>query len=563
MLLDKQSAADQLMQEAARAVAAAAEVMLAASRPRSSEGGRILLLVGSGGNGGDALYAGALLSEAGHAVDAVLLGRDGRVHEPALQDFTGQGGRVLDELPLPQPYRLFIDGILGIGGSGGLAPEVAELLDDSRSMRIPILAIDVPSGITADTGALPEKVTVQARGYGEEASGLRTQVVPAHVQADVTITFGGLRRAHAVAADCGEVLVADLTLSTTNGPLPLSLEQQLHDVFFQDFSEGAPEIQCHRAWAPDDQPYDWSLSDKIDLTPVGRGFFSLGTEPGAGSDKYSGGVVGICAGSDTYRGAAVLCAAGAVRATSSLVRYVGSGWAEVVRALPEVIAHDDVDSAGRVQAWVVGPGRGTDEPARSELAQLLDRPEPLLIDADGITLLSQHAELRDKLRRRSAKTLLTPHAGEFRRLADSLETEIPNPDADRLEAARAMALDLNCGILLKGRHTVIAHGIRVRVIDTGSSWGATAGSGDVLAGIAGALMAQSESVVPEIEARYPAWDRSMFADDYYEVETAVRIHSVAAALSAQTPEGSAPTSASKIAEAVPRANAWLKAQRGW
>lgn len=563
VLLDRQSKTDQLMKEAARAVAAAAEVMLTAPRPRYIHGGRILLLVGSGGNGGDALYAGARLCASGRGVDAVLLGREGRVHEPALQAFTGQGGRVLDELPapsqLPQRYLLVIDGILGIGGRGGVAPEVAGLLEGSFSLNPPVLAIDVPSGINADTGALPEKVEVPAHRPGEGDDALRTQLVPAHVRADVTVTFEGLRPAHAVAHDCGEVVIAPLSITVGNEKLELGAE--LFNQFTKDFSEGAPSIQFERAW-PDPNPhFDWSASKQAELKTVGSYPINHPVEPRADSDKYSGGVVGVCAGSDAYRGAAVLCAAGAVRATSSMVRYIGSGWEEVVRALPEVVAHTDVESAGRVQAWVVGPGRGTDDRAQAELAQLLDREEALLIDADAITLLSQHADLREKLRARTAPALLTPHVGEFRRLAESLDVEIPDPAADRLAAVRAMAQHFDCGVLLKGRRTVIAYGVRVHVIDAGSSWGATAGSGDVLAGITGALMAQWESSMGKMRERYPEWDRGMLSDQYTEVETAVRVHSVAAALAAQTPEGPAPTSASRIAEAVPRANAWLSSRR--
>lgn len=562
ILLDQQSEQDQLMREAARAVAAAAEVMLETPQP-FLEGGRVLLLVGSGGNGGDALYAGALLGAAGRGVDAVLLGREGKVHEPALAVFEEAGGQVLVEFPplsqLPQQYRLIIDGILGIGGRGGIAPEVARALDGNFAPRPPVLAVDIPSGINADTGALPAKVEVPAHDPGAGDDALSIQLIPAHVRADVTVSFGGLRPGHAVAHDCGEVIIADLQLSTETKTLDLG--QSLFDTFTKGFREGAPEIQAERAW-PDQEPrFDWSASKEVELRTVRPGLHPQRTEPGADSDKYSGGVVGICAGSDAYRGAAVLCTAGAVRATSSMVRYIGSGWEEVVRALPEVIAHSDVASAGRVQAWVVGPGRGTDEPARAELAWLLDREEALVIDADAVTLLAQHAELRKKLRNRAGRTLLTPHAGEFRRLADALVAEIPDPDSDRLAAARAMALALDCAVLLKGRRTVIAYGMRVQIIDAGSSWGATAGSGDVLSGIAGALSADWESGLAQLKERYPEWERSLLPDQYSDAENAVRVHSVAAALAAQNPEGMAPTSASQIAAAIPRANAWFTARR--
>lgn len=557
VLLDAQSAPDQLMQQAARSVAAAAEVMLAAPRSPIVEGGRVLLLVGSGGNGGDALYAGEYLAVSGVGVDAVLLGREGRVHEPALAAFRAAGGRVLEELPLPQSYRLLIDGILGLGGSGGLSPAVADLVHDAKSQRIPILAVDIPSGISADTGALPEEVLVDARGFAPEDSGYALQKLPAHVPADVTITFGGLRRGHAVSPHCGEVLLADLTQNHDGRKLLLSLE--LFQVMREDFDRDEAEIQFFRAWAPENGPFNWSISE-IALEQLNTGHWVGAAEPGAEEDKYSGGVVGICAGSQTYPGAGILSATGAVRATSSMVRYIGGGADEVVRALPEVIVHPDVESSGRVQAWVVGSGRGADGTARTEMAWLLDREEPLVMDADAITLLSQHAEIREQLRGREAVTVLTPHAGEFARLAGSLETRVPELRDDRLAAVFAVARELDCTVLLKGRHTIVATPQIATIIDAGSSWGATAGSGDVLGGIIGANLAQMQAREPELRDRFPQLEISeLMADQMISstVAHSVRLHAVAAALSAQTPEGPAPTSASRIAEAIPRANARL------
>lgn len=549
VLLSVESHPDQLMQEAAEAVAAAAGVMLAAPAPRFAEGRRVLLLVGSGGNGGDALYAGARLAEAGFGVDAVLLGREGRVHIPALEAFLAAGGRILEELPLPHQYRLIIDGILGIGGRGGIEPEIADLVDDAGSFHIPILAIDLPSGVAADTGALPTELLVEARGFAEEDQDYATILLPAHVRADVTITFGGLRRVHAISPHCGEVLLADLQLPETQ---PLSLE--LFDTAIS--VEGHPPVLSYRAWAPT-AGFDWSTAETVTLVPGDRPDLDLPGEPGADGDKYSGGVVGICAGSPAYRGAAVLCATGAVRATSSMVRYLGSGAEEVIRALPEVVAHPDIEKSGRTQAWVVGPGRGTDGAARAELTQLLTRPEPVLIDADAITLLAAHQDLRVLLKERAGDTLLTPHAGEFTRLAASLAVEIPGLEVDRIGAVQTLAAELKCSVLLKGRHTIIVVDGRVVIVDAGSSWGATAGSGDVLAGIAGALLAHGAVSLAAAHHRHPRMPTSQVPSPSSLAVTAVHIHSVAAALAAQTPEGPAPTSASKIAEAIPRAIAWL------
>ncbi|RSZ61426.1 bifunctional ADP-dependent NAD(P)H-hydrate dehydratase/NAD(P)H-hydrate epimerase [Corynebacterium hylobatis] len=523
VLLDAQSAPDQLMRQAAHAVAVAAATMVAVPAPTilrvQATGQRILLLVGAGGNGGDALYAGAELA-ANHTVEAVLLGREGRVHERALTAFQTAGGTVLDGLPEDlRPYRLVVDGILGIGGAGGLGPELGSWLERVREHHyIPVLAVDVPSGVEADTGALPEH----------------------HVTADVTVTFGALRHAHAVSPACGEVIIAEIGL----GERTLSRDLLRHvidnDGSYLMVIRAVPAVR-----------YDWppplqTLSAYSNNEPL---------EPGAADDKYSGGVVGLCAGSVTYPGAAVLTVLGAVRATSAMVRYVGSQKLEVVRAVPEVVVSDTVADTGRVQAWVVGPGRGTDDAAHDELAELLERPEPLLIDADALTLLSRHPELREKLRKRTGSVLLTPHEGEFRRLAESLEdTGIPDPTLDRLGAVRALSDALNCGVLLKGRYTVLSFpGTRLGMwaIDAGSSWAATPGSGDVLAGVIGAWLARAATWAQHQEVEG-------FPIALLSACDGLQVHAMAAWLSAQTPDGPAPTSASRIAEAIPQATARLK-----
>lgn len=585
-LLDAQTRPDELMQSAAAAVAAAARMMLQRD-PLFDVQQRVLLAVGAGGNGGDALYAGRDLLDDGWEVDAVLLGRDRttgevRVHEGALAAFRDAGGTVVDHADLwtrrPAPYRLLVDGVLGMGGSGGVGSEAATVLDMADRWKFPLLSIDVPSGIDADTGAVPDPVEVTDPLMGDRAG-----QVPmlSHAVADVTVTFGGWRRAHAVNAYCGQVLLADPALddgSSIGGQLQTAdawwrPEAGVH-VGFATAVVQAPDAR--REYGGIDHGGRWDPRDPVDTGLASPGLQAAQltgpTEPGPYDDKYTGGVVGVCAGSARYPGAAVLATTGAVRATSAMVRYVGTGAPEVLRAAPEVIWSPTVAETGRVQAWVVGPGRGTDADAAAELAGLLDRPEPLLVDADALTLLAGHPDLREKLIARSPgryrddaddrATLLTPHAGEFRRLAAAVNdalpegaAPVPDPDADRIGAAVALSEALHCAVLLKGRHTVIAgraeearggardgtdRTVRVTCIDAGTSWGATPGSGDVLAGITGALMAGHA-------ARYRILDAAGAAPQ------AVALHALAAAVAAETPDGYAPTSASRIAEAVPRA----------
>jgi hydroxyethylthiazole kinase-like uncharacterized protein yjeF len=147
----------------------------------------------------------------------------------------------------------------------------------------------------------------------------------------------------------------------------------------------------------------------------------------------------------------------------------------------EVITSATVEAAGRTQAWAVGPGIGTDDAGRDVLAAVLAKDVPLVVDADGITLLAHHDELRRAIHGRTA--VLTPHAGEFARIAGDV-------GADRIAATRRAAADLGATVLLKGNATVVADPDgRALVHPSTGSWAATAGSGDVLTGIIGALLA--------------------------------------------------------------------------
>lgn len=471
-LLDAQQHPDELMQQAAHSVAVVARHMVPA--------GRVLLLVGTGGNGGDALYAGAELSMEGYRVEAWCV--FGTAHNRALEVFSTAGGRVITTLD--GPYDLVIDGVLGIGGAGDLPAGIR-----GATRGATVLAVDVPSGVSADSGA---------RGAN-------------HLIADVSVTFGGWRLAHGLAPECGVQLLADIGLRGR------TLGDQLAA------QAGTP---IHRASGPQSQ---WPEQ----LIQLGAGTITS-DEPGFYDDKYTGGVVGIRAGSDTYPGAAILSTAGAVAATSAMVRYAGPQVLEVVRAHPEVVATDTLDAAGRVQAWVFGPGVGTDDQAAAELAAVLNQEVPVLIDADGLSLLANSADLRDKVAHRSCPTVVTPHDGEFHRLADA----VCLPKSDRLTETRALATALDCVVVRKGRSTVIARPDGgVRLVDAGCSWAATPGSGDVLSGIIGARMAR---------------------DGVDRIHESVIIHARAALLAAQTPFGEAQTSASGIAEHVRAATAQLR-----
>lgn len=499
-----------MMQAAASAVARAAGAMLERVATEPGATARILILAGPGGNGGDGLYAGALLAKLGHTVEAVLTAST--AHQPALEAFTAAGGTVVDELDTPWAFHLAVDAITGIGGRAGLDESLRPLLAEIEGL--PVLAVDVPSGIAADTG---------------EGGAL-------HITADATITFGGWRRAHVINPACGDQLLADISV----GEHSLAAE-------FEAMSNGGElgdtlMLFASRAVAGAQWPAEFAQLQPFDTAPVA---------PGPTSDKYTGGVVGITAGSAEFPGAAVLCCLGAVNATPGMVRYAGPQAREVVRALPEVVAVDRLEDCGRVQAWVFGPGSGPD--SQAQLRWLLARPEPLLIDATGLTLLSSSPTLRELLVSRDAPTVLTPHDGEFARLyeAAGCEQATAGKVAGRLEETLALAAALRCTIVRKGRSTIIAADTGsdyAYAVDAGHSWAATPGSGDVLSGLIGARIALAAAADAADDAAAPV--------DEVAAQSVV-VHAVAAKLAAATPFGDATAPASRIAAFLRDATAAL------
>ncbi|MET9799334.1 NAD(P)H-hydrate dehydratase [Streptomyces sp. NPDC006368] len=401
-----------LMQRAAAGLAAACAGLL-----RRVYGARVVLLVGSGDNGGDALYAGARLARRGAGVTAVLLGS--RAHEGGLAALRGAGGRVAhDPYAALERADLVMDGITGIGGRGGLRPDAVPVARAARDCGAVVVAVDLPSGVDADTG----------------------EVAGEAVRADATVTFGAYKPGLLIdpaRAYAGAVRLVDIGLS-----LP-----------------GAPELEALQH------------ADVARLLPV----------PAGESDKYRRGVVGVVAGSARYPGAAVLAVSGALRGGAGAVRYVGPAGDAVLARYPETLVHTGPPAkAGRVQAWVIGPGLG-DTPG---VEDVLASDVPVLVDADGLRHLEPGA-----VRSRPAPTVLTPHAGEAAALLGVAREQV---EAGRLEAVRELAARYGATVLLKGSTTLIAPADAarpVRVNPTGTAWLATAGSGDVLSGLAGSLLA--------------------------------------------------------------------------
>jgi ADP-dependent NAD(P)H-hydrate dehydratase / NAD(P)H-hydrate epimerase len=428
-----------LMQRAAAGLAAAVADLLGGCYGR-----RVVLLVGAGDNGGDALWAGARLSRRGARVEALLLAD--HVHEAGLAALRAAGGRaarVLDDLdPAPD---LVVDGIVGIGGRPGLRPDAVAALE--RLAGVPVVAVDVPSGVDVDTG----------------------RVDGPHVVADLTVTFGTHKVAHLVDP-----------ASTASGAL------HLVDL---GLGLGRPAVEAL-------QPADVRA-----LLP----------RPGHEAHKYTRGVVGVRAGSGTYPGAALLAVAGAGCGLAGMVRYVGPpAIADTVRTV-----HPEVVGDGRVQAWVVGPGGGDD--AARMLADACADDVPVVVDADALRHLAGAVP----------RGVLTPHAGE---LAAMLGVERTEVEDSPLRFVQDAARRWDCVALLKGHHTLVADPDgRVRVTTTGVPWLATAGAGDVLAGLIGALLAAG--LEPYDAASVGSW-----------------VHGAAATQAA----GGGPLTASRVAVQIPR-----------
>jgi ADP-dependent NAD(P)H-hydrate dehydratase / NAD(P)H-hydrate epimerase len=493
-----------LMQRAAAGLAATCAQLLG-----RCYGTRVVVLAGSGDNGGDALYAGARL--AGRGADVVAVAAGSQLHAGGAAELRSRGGRVVAAAMAPgEPAAagqqsgpasggtpatpataviapdaaaaiatadLIIDGLTGIGGRGGLrdpAASLASVVAAARTAGALVVAVDLPSGVDADTGEVP---------------GLA-------VAADATVTFGTLKPGLLVdpgASHAGAVELVDIGL----GPyLP------------------APAV----------------------VSLQGADVAAILPEPSAESDKYRRGVLGLLAGSEQYTGAAVLSAGGAIRAGAGMVRLISAAPAVAAVRLrwPEVVlttydpqhAAEGIKAAGRVQAYAVGPGLGTDATAHELLTHVLASDLPVLVDADGLTVLSLHLDLLA----RPAPTLITPHAGELARLLRADRADI---EARRLYYARAAAAKLGVTVLLKGSTTVIApagEAEPVLVNTTGSSWLATAGSGDVLSGMAGSLLAQG-------------------ADPAHAAAAAAFLHGIAARLAARD----APIGASDLFAGIPAA----------
>jgi hydroxyethylthiazole kinase-like uncharacterized protein yjeF len=418
-----------LMQRAGAAVARHALTLL----PEITTDLHVLAAAGPGNNGGDALEAAALLAQHGIKVTIVHLAKENALTPEArmaLARARQSGAALSDSIP-GMSWSLAIDGLFGIGLTRPLEGRYRVLATQLNQLSCPVLAIDVPSGLDADTGSI-----IGPNGLA--------------VRADETVTFiankPGLHTLHG-RDNAGRVVTDDLGIDPSLFPEPIAhLNTPL------TFAEAIR----HRMHA---------------------------------SHKGSYGDVEVIGGAEGMSGAVILAARMALMAGAGRVFAGFAGPVPAYDSLhPELMCRHAVDLRADHGAVVIGPGLGMSRQAHDLLGRALSFASALVIDADALNLIAAEPALQSRLAQRTAPSLLTPHPLEAARL---LGTDVHAVQSDRLSSANALAQRYHATVILKGSGSIIAHPGDTHFINTtGNPALATAGSGDVLAGLCGALLAQ-------------------------------------------------------------------------
>ena len=436
-----------------RAGAAMAQVLLESYAPL-----RALVVCGGGNNGGDGFVIARELHRAGVEVSVVATKDeyqgDPKTNLEVLQNLGVEihGPELLDERL--DGTDLVVDALLGTGFSGEVREKEAALIRQLNDAGVTTIAVDVPSGVDGSTG----------------------EVQGDAIQADLTVC------AHAAKIGCvispgrehaGEVAVVDIGIP--------------------------PEADA-------EPTVTWTDAGSL------RGLVPRTAEP---AHKYSAGALLVVAGTYQVTGAPVMVVEGAQRTGCGIISLATAQSAaaavdlQLTEALVYGVPEDDagqmnsgaldqiLEQAQRATALVVGPGMGTGEESRKLIEGILREVEaPILLDADAISNLSGS----DALSRRTGPTIVTPHPGELSRL---METGTKDISARRLHSAREAAQKHGCCVLLKGSDTIVAEDERVAVNSTGNVALATAGTGDVLSGVIGALLSRGMDAYDA--ARAGAW----------------------------------------------------------
>ncbi|MFA7439995.1 MAG: NAD(P)H-hydrate dehydratase [Sphingomonadaceae bacterium] len=412
-----------LMETAAAAVAGIARTVVA---PAS----RILVLAGPGNNGGDGYVTARLLAEGGyHVTVAAMIALENLQGDAARAARSWTGETIALATAQPESFDLVIDALFGIGLVRPLAGDAAKIVARCNACPTPVLAIDMPSGVDSDTGA----------------------ILGIAIHAEKTVSFHTAKPGHLLVPGrdyCGELIVADIGLPST------------------------PTILVRNT------------------PPLWRAEFPV---PGAETHKYARGGAIIWSGGELHTGAARLTARAALRTGAGAVTLAGAAAALRIHAahesaimLAEADAHTAAGlfSAAKCAAICVGPGAGV-ETAHVIARTALQSGKPLVLDADALTAFTKDVPaLAGAIADHPRPVVLTPHAGEFARL-------FPELSGSKVERARAAARETGAVMVLKGADTVIAAPDgRAAINSNAPPWLATAGSGDTLAGFITGLLAQ-------------------------------------------------------------------------
>jgi ADP-dependent NAD(P)H-hydrate dehydratase / NAD(P)H-hydrate epimerase len=406
---------------------------------------RVTVFCGPGNNGGDGFVAARLLRDKGYTVRLGLLGDVARLTGDAATMAKRWDGTIeTPGLDLLVGTEILVDGLFGAGLKRDIEGEAAKLIEAVNESDVPVIAIDVPSGIDGTTGAV--------RGIALDAL--------------ATVTFFRLKPGHLLypgRAFCGDTILAGMGIpaSVLDTVQPKTLANE-------------PEL-----WLAD---FPW---------------------PEATGHKYRRGHSVVVSGPLWSTGAARLAARGALRAGSGLVTVASSADALAVNAaqLTAIMVRLCEDAKGlsamledeRKNVVVMGPGAGIGERLKSIVLAALRSKAAVVLDADALTVFAEDSKpLFTSIANRTAPVILTPHEGEFASLFGKIR------GLSKLDAAREAATGSRATILLKGPDTVVAAPDgRASINATSSPWLATAGSGDVLAGVIGGLLAQR---MPAFEA---------------------------------------------------------------
>jgi hydroxyethylthiazole kinase-like uncharacterized protein yjeF len=430
-VLESGAAGEPLMERAGLAAAQVARELLGG---RSS---RVLVLAGPGNNGGDAFVVARILKSWYFDVVVAFCGDAGKLSREAAmahREWIAAGGTITAAWRDDGGWGLVVDGLFGIGLRRAVEGSYGQWIARANACATPILALDVPSGLDAETGV--------AHG--------------ATIRATATATFIALKPGLLTADGpdhCGAISVHTLDLAAPSAVTPRG-----ERLMWQAFAGNLPQ-------------------------PLRRARKNV--------HKGSFGTLAIVGGGDGMVGAAILAGRAALYLGAGKVRVGLAGkappavdWLQpelMLRSAPSVL-QDPPD------ALIVGPGLGTDAPARALLNSALALQCPLVLDADALTLIARDAALAAAVGGRTAPTLIVPHPAEAARLAGATTAAI---QADRLAAALALATRFNAATVLKGAGSVLAFPDGSWAINASGNPGlASGGTGDVLAGMLGALLAQ-------------------------------------------------------------------------